>query len=95
MDSLHTQFGGIPLLGNNQSEKVLVPSPVGSALMKGLIAQYQSEIKCAKATLAVYVNNPVGIGEHPQHLEEMDKLVDKIASSEDKLNAITNHFTLA
>ena len=63
--------------------------------MKALISKYQAEIRAAKATLTVYVNNPVGIGEHPQHLEEMDKLVDQIASNEDKLSAISNHFTIS
>ena len=34
----------------------------------------------------------LGIGEHPQHLEEMDKLVDKIATAEDKLQSLNKHF---
>ena len=76
------------------TERVLVPSPVGSSLMKALVSKYNSEITCAKATLSIYVNSPVGIGEHPQHLEEMDKLIDQIAANEDKLAAIDNHFTL-
>ena len=74
--------------------RVLIPTQVGSELMKALMSKYQSEITCAKATLSIYVNNPVGIGEHPQHLEEIDKLIDQIASSEDKLGVISNHFTL-
>lgn len=93
MDSLQTPFSGIPV--HIPTERVMVPSPVGSALMKALIAKYQAEIKAAKATLTIYVNNPVGIGEHPQHLEEMDKLIDQIASNEDKLSAITSHFTIS
>ena len=93
MDSLQTPFSGIP--DHIPTERVMVPSPVGSALMKALIAKYQAEIKAAKATLTIYINNPVGIGEHPQHLEEMDKLIDQIASNEDKLSAITSHFTIS
>jgi hypothetical protein len=30
----------------------------------------------------------VGIGEHPQHLEELDKLLAKIAEAKDKLEAL-------
>ena len=93
MESLQAPFSGIPL--HVPSDRVLAPTPVGSALMKALISKYQSEIKCAKATLTIYVNNPVGIGEHPQHLEEMDKLLDQIASNEDKLSVINNHFTIS
>ena len=61
-------------------------------LFKALTKQYESDIANAYATLTVYFDNPVGIGEHPQHLEEMDKLVDKIATAEDKLKALNNHF---
>ena len=42
----------------------------------------------AEATLLVYFNNPVGIGEHPQHLEEMDKSVDKMANAKGKLEML-------
>ena len=61
-------------------------------LFKALIKQYESEIASAVATLIVYFDNPVAIGEHPQHIEEMDKLVDKIASAEDKTKALNKHF---
>lgn len=94
MENLQIPFSGIPVHVPT-AERVLVPTPVGSALMRALISKYQAEIRAAKATLTIYVNNPVGIGEHPQHLEEMDKLVDQIASNEDKLSAINNHFTIS
>ncbi|MBC8430063.1 MAG: hypothetical protein H8D92_01565 [Pelagibacteraceae bacterium] len=61
-------------------------------LFRALIKQYESNIASAYATLIVYFDNPVGIGEHPQHLEEMDKLVEQIASAEDKLQALNKHF---
>ena len=31
----------------------------------------------ADATIQIYLNNSVGIGEHPQHLEEIDRLLAK------------------
>jgi hypothetical protein len=34
----------------------------------------------------------VGIGEHPQHLEEVDKLLSVIVDAEDKMRALNNHF---
>ena len=40
------------------------------------------------ATLKIYLENSVGIGEHPQHLEEVDKLVDKIATAEEKIKVL-------
>ena len=61
-------------------------------LFKALIKQYESDIASAYATLTIYFDSAVGIGEHPQHLEEMDKLVDKVATAEDKLQSLNKHF---
>ena len=61
-------------------------------LFKALIKQYESDIASAYATITIYFDSAVGIGEHPQHLEEMDKLVDKIATAEDKLKSLNRHF---
>ena len=61
-------------------------------LYKALVKKYESNIATAVATLIVYFDNPVGIGEHPQHLEEMDKLVGQIASAEDNLKTLNKHF---
>ena len=47
----------------------------------------------AKATLEIYLNNSVGIGEHPQHIEEIDKLLQKIVDAQEKLKEI-QHFKL-
>ena len=61
-------------------------------LFKALVKKYESDVASAYATLTIYFDSAVGIGEHPQHLEEMDKLVDKIATAEDKLQSLNKHF---
>ena len=53
-----------------------------------LRARYEADIAEADATINIYLTNPVGIGEHPQHLEEVDKLLAKIADAKDKLEAL-------
>ena len=53
-----------------------------------LRARYEADIAEADATINIYLTNPVGIGEHPQHLEEIDKLLAKIADAKDKLEAL-------
>ena len=45
-----------------------------NALYEALKAQFVAQKTKAIATLTVYLTNPVGIGEHPQHIEELDKL---------------------
>ena len=59
-------------------------------LIDALVKKYEAEIAEHKATLNIYLTSPVGIGEHPQHIEEMDKLIAKIADAEDKLETIKN-----
>ena len=61
-------------------------------MYKALVAKYEADLLEAKAILNVYFSNSVGIGEHPQHLEEMNELVDKMASASDKLEALKTNF---
>ena len=61
-------------------------------MIDALTYKYESEIAEAEATLWIYFNNPVGIGEHPQHLEEMDKMVEKLANAKDKSEALQQFY---
>lgn len=57
-------------------------------LIRALNAKYHADMMDAIARLEVYANNPVAIGEHPQHTEEMDKLVEQYANARDKAEAL-------
>ena len=57
-------------------------------MIAALRAKYEADIAAADTTAHIYLKNPVGIGEHPQHLEELDKLVGKIAEAKDKLEVL-------
>ena len=59
-------------------------------MLEALKKRYEAQIAEAKVTLKIYLSNSVGIGEHPQHLDEIDKLLGTIAEAEDKLEAIEN-----
>ena len=58
------------------------------AILDALRAKYEAEIAESNATIKIYLENSVGIGEHPQHLEEIDKQLTKIANAEHKLEII-------
>jgi|TARA_R100001015_G_C4592884_1_gene148270 hypothetical protein len=58
------------------------------AILDALEAKYNADIAHADATLKIYLENSVGIGEHPQHVEECDKLVEKIANAKEKLEIL-------
>ena len=57
-------------------------------MLKALKKRYEAQIAEAVATINIYTKNSVGIGEHPQHIDEVDKLIAKIAEAEDKLKII-------
>ena len=61
-------------------------------ILEALVKKYEAQIAEAKATINIYLSNPVGIGEHPQHLEEIDKLMGSVADAEDKLDVIRRHW---
>ena len=65
---------------------------VGQKLYYALIKRYESKIYEAKSILAVYFTSSVGIGEHSQILEEMDKYLTVIVDAEDKKGALERHF---
>jgi hypothetical protein len=56
-------------------------------MLEALIKKYEGEIAVAQATIRIYMNNSVGIGEHPQHAEEIDTLLASIADRQDKIEA--------
>ena len=57
-------------------------------IVKALEDRYHAKISEAEATIEIYLTKSVGIGEHPQHVDEVDKLVDTIAQAEEKLEII-------
>ena len=61
-------------------------------LYKALEKKYIADIASANATMIIYFDNPVAIGEHPQHLIEPDKLLDQLSAAEEKLVNLRKHF---
>ena len=58
------------------------------AILEALRTRYEAEIAEADATINIYLENSVGIGEHPQHIEEVNKLVEKIANAKEKIDVL-------
>ena len=63
------------------------------ALLQALEDKYNAQISEADATIKIYLDNSVGIGEHPQHIEEIDKQLQKIAEATEKLKEL-QHFKI-
>ena len=54
--------------------------------------KYTAQISEAKAKAIVYLDNPVAIGEHPQFIEELDKLINVISTAEENIKTIHKQF---
>ena len=61
---------------------------IKQTMLEALDKKYESDIASADATIQIYLNSSVGIGEHPQHLDEIDKQLAKIVEAEEKQNAL-------
>ena len=57
-------------------------------ILEALEKRYEAQIAEADATIKIYFENSVGIGEHTQHIDEVDKLIEKIATAEEKLQVL-------
>ena len=81
-----------PIAGGGNEEFNRLSKQLNDQFKKGIIsalrARYEADMLEADATINIYLTNSVGIGEHPQHIEEVDKLVSKIAEAKDKLEVL-------
>ena len=59
-----------------------------AVILQALEDRYNTQISEAEATIKIYLEKPVAIGEHPQHVDEVDKLIEKIANAEEKIKIL-------
>ena len=61
-------------------------------LYQVMVAKYEAEIADAKFKISTLVDRPMIIPEHIDITGEVDKLLAKISSAEDKLSAMSRHY---
>ena len=62
-----------------------------TVIVEALEKRYEAQLAEADATLKIYFENSVGIGEHPQHVDECDKLIAKVAQAEENLRVLRQY----
>ena len=50
---------------------------------------YEAQIATAKANITIYMDNAVGVAEHPDVLKSIDSLISDLAQAQEKLDAIS------
>jgi hypothetical protein len=63
-----------------------------STIITALVAEAQGKIAKAKVNIEIYLQNPVGIGEHPDVLAAIQEQVDIIAHQEERISVLLKHF---
>jgi len=61
-------------------------------ILDALKDKLKGEIAVAKANVTVYLNSPVGIGEHPEVVQAIESQIEVIAAAQEKLDIINKHF---
>jgi len=61
-------------------------------LLKAAKANLTSQREAALATLEVYLSNSVGVGDHPNLVEEVTQQIKALAEAEEGLTTLENHF---
>ena len=62
-----------------------------TVIVEALEKRYEAQLAEADATLKIYFESSVGIGEHPQHVDEVDKLISKVAQAEETLRVLRQY----
>tara|TARA_B100000029_G_scaffold455680_1_gene483116 strand:+ start:130 stop:336 length:207 start_codon:yes stop_codon:yes gene_type:complete len=62
-------------------------------LKTAALAHFEAKRQEAYANLSIYLENPVGIGEHPNLLEEVVKLTKQLAEAEESLETFRKYFS--
>ena len=60
-------------------------------LIDALEKQYEAEIASADATIKLLLENSVAISDHLNHQKELDCLLHKIATAEEKLQVLKDY----
>tara|TARA_B100000900_G_scaffold363553_1_gene337617 strand:+ start:66 stop:278 length:213 start_codon:yes stop_codon:yes gene_type:complete len=61
-------------------------------MINALIAHARGDIEKYRANVEVYLNNPAGIGEHPDVMEAVEQELDKIAKYHDQIEVLNKYF---
>ena len=63
------------------------------SIVKALKKKLEGDIEKSKVNISVYLNQSVGIGEHIDIVETVEKELTKLAEAEDKLETLINNFS--
>ena len=61
-------------------------------MLEALRKRFEGEIASARMNVEVYLENPVGIGEHPDIVEAIEQELAKLAEADEKLATLEKYW---
>ena len=62
---------------------------LSDTLIKAAILSCQAEVEASKAKIALYTTSPVGVGEHPDIVQEILNAAESGAAAQEKLDFLS------
>jgi hypothetical protein len=59
-------------------------------VVDALEKKYEAQMAQAEANIKVFMENPVGVGEHPDIVQEVEKLLKQIKDAKEMLDELKN-----
>ena len=59
-------------------------------IVDALEKKYEAQMAQAEANIKVYMENPVGVGEHPNIVQEVENLLKQIKDAKEMLDELKN-----
>ena len=63
-----------------------------TTLLKALLSHAQGHLEKHKANVEIYLENSVGIGEHSDGMEAIEKELDMVAKYHDQIEILQKYF---
>ena len=61
---------------------------INKMILNSLRSKYEAEIDCARTNIEVYLQQPVGVAEHPDIITSVDTQMTIMAEARDKLQEL-------
>ena len=62
------------------------------AIISALLHDAGAKIELARVNIIVYLNNSVGVGDHPNITETIQEQLDIISKNKDRITVLTEYF---
>ena len=67
-------------------------NPLSNQLMRATLARFEAQRQEALATINLYLNASVGVGEHPNIITELSNATQLLADAEEALETLNRNF---